>query len=186
MRYLNQGGQHDPALIQELQIGYAPGRSLRRHLTTRGYSFDLLRQFSLLNSQGSDAFYPRIVFPLRQDEPIVNLYGRSLGTAFAHRFLSGSKGGLYAWEEGTAMLRGDSGRGRGRFDYAVLWQAGSAVTWGAIKGAPEWAEPLGGDNQLSDISPSEQFWGGLPGVQFLERVGRPFFSFSHRPKSRRV
>ena len=28
-----------------------------------------------------------------------------------------------------------------RFDYAVLWQAGSAVTWGAIKGAPEWAEP---------------------------------------------
>lgn len=105
MRYLNQGGQHDPALIQELQIGYAPGRSLRRHLTTRGYSFDLLRQFSLLNSQGSDAFYPRIVFPLRQDEPIVNLYGRSLGTAFAHRFLSGSKGGLYAWE-GTQCSEG--------------------------------------------------------------------------------
>jgi hypothetical protein len=95
MRYLNQRGLHDPALIQELQIGYAPGRSLRRHLTTRGYSFDLLRQFSLLNSQGPDAFYPRIVFPLRQDEPIVNLYGRSLGTAFAHRFLPGSKGGLY-------------------------------------------------------------------------------------------
>ena len=101
MRYLNQGGQHDPALIQELQIGYAPGRSLRRHLTTRGYSFDLLRQFSLLNSQGSDAFYPRIVFPLRQDEPIVNLYGRSLGTAFAHRFLRlqgriGCLGGRYS------------------------------------------------------------------------------------------
>jgi hypothetical protein len=44
MRYLNQRGLHDPALIQELHIGYAPGRSLRRHLTTRGYSFDLLRR----------------------------------------------------------------------------------------------------------------------------------------------
>jgi hypothetical protein len=31
----------------------------------------------------------------------------------------------------------------GRFDYAVLWQAGSVVTWGAVKGAPEWAGPLG-------------------------------------------
>jgi len=26
------------------------------------------------------------------------LYGRSLGTAFAHRFLPGSKGDLVAWE----------------------------------------------------------------------------------------
>jgi hypothetical protein len=30
---------------------------------------------------------------------IVNLYGRSIGSAFAHRFLPGSKGGLYAWEK---------------------------------------------------------------------------------------
>jgi hypothetical protein len=136
MRYLSQRGLHDPALIQELQIGYAPGRSLRRHLTTRGYSFDLLRQFSLLNSQGSDAFYPRIVFPLRQDEPIVNLYYRSLGTAFAHRFLPGSKGGLYAWEEGTAMLRGDSGRGRGavRLCRVVAGRVGGDL--GSCQGRP--------------------------------------------------
>ena len=37
-------GLQDPALIRELEIGYAPGGSLRRHLTAQGYSFDLLRQ----------------------------------------------------------------------------------------------------------------------------------------------
>lgn len=122
MRYLNQRGLQDPALIKELQIGYAPGGSLRRHLTAQGYAFDLLRQFGLLNSQGADAFYQRIVFPLRHGEHIVNLYGRSIGTAFAHRFLPGSKGGLYAWEQvrqcSEVILV------EGLFDYAVLWQAG--------------------------------------------------------------
>ena len=44
LSYLNRRGLHDPALIRELEIGYAPGGSLRRHLTAQGYSFDLLRQ----------------------------------------------------------------------------------------------------------------------------------------------
>ncbi len=122
MCYLNQRGLRDPALIKALQIGYAPGRSLRRHLTGQGYSFDLLRQFGLLNAQSSDAFYQRVVFPLRHGEHIVNLYGRSIGTAFAHRVLPGSKGGLYAWEQvrqcSEVILV------EGLFDYAVLWQAG--------------------------------------------------------------
>ena len=97
--YLWQRGVHDPALIRELGIGYAPGGNLRRHLTAQGYSFDLLRTAGLINAQGADALYQRIVFPLRQGEHIVNLYGRSIGSAFAHRFLPGSKGGLYAWEK---------------------------------------------------------------------------------------
>jgi hypothetical protein len=63
----------------------APGGSLRRHLTALGYSFDLLRQSGLLNANGSDAFYQRIVFPLRQREQIVNLYGR--GVAWINCFL---------------------------------------------------------------------------------------------------
>ena len=96
--------------------------SLRRRLTAQGYSFDLLRQFGLLNSQGADAFYQRIVFPVRDGQHIVNLYGRSIGNAFAHRFLPGSKGGLYAWEQvqqcSQVILV------EGLFDYAVLWQAG--------------------------------------------------------------
>ncbi|MGP8224748.1 MAG: CHC2 zinc finger domain-containing protein [Terracidiphilus sp.] len=122
MFYLNQRGLHDRALIRELEIGYAPGGSLRRHLTAQGYSFDLLRQSGLLNVNGSDAFYQRIVFPLRQDEHIVNLYGRSIGAAFAHRFMPGAKGGLYAWEKvrhcSEVILV------EGLFDYAVLRQVG--------------------------------------------------------------
>jgi len=122
MRYLNRRGVHDPALIRELEIGYAPGGSLRRHLTAQGYSFDLLRQSGLLNVNGSDAFYQRIVFPLRQGEHIINIYGRSIGTAFAHRFLPGGKGGLYAWEK----VRNCSEVivVEGLFDYAALRQAG--------------------------------------------------------------
>ena len=122
LRYLNKRGLHDPILIKELEIGFAPGGSLRRHLTEQGYSFDLLRQSGLLNAHGSDAFYQRIVFPLRQGDAIVNLYGRSICAAFAHRFLPGTKGGLYAWEKvrhfSKVILV------EGLFDYAVLRQAG--------------------------------------------------------------
>jgi DNA primase len=121
-RYLRQRGLHDPALFDELGIGYAPGGSLRRHLTARGHSFDLLRQVGLLNVNGSDAFYQRIIFPLRQSGRLMNLYGRSIGAAFAHRFLPGTKGGLYAWEKvrnyPKVILV------EGLFDFAVLRQAG--------------------------------------------------------------
>jgi DNA primase catalytic core len=120
--YLKQRGLHDPVLIKELRIGYAPGGSLRRHLTAQGYSFDRLERLGLLNSQGHDAFYRRVIFPCCQGGRVVNLYGRSLTAAFAHRFLSGSKGGLYAWEQvkqcPEVILV------EGLFDYAVLWQAG--------------------------------------------------------------
>jgi DNA primase len=122
LRYLNKRGLHDPILIKELEIGYAPGGILRRHLTAQGYSFDLLRQSGLLNANGSDALYQRIVFPLREGEQIINLYGRSIGAAFAHRFLPGSKGCLYAWEKvrncSEVILV------EGLLDYAVLRQAG--------------------------------------------------------------
>jgi DNA primase len=120
--YLGRRGLHDRALIGELEIGYAPGGSLRRHLTAQGYAFDQLQQSGLLNANGSDAFYQRIIFPLRQNEKIVNFYGRSIGAAFAHRFLPGTKGGLYAWEKirhypEVIVVEG-------LFDYALLRQAG--------------------------------------------------------------
>jgi DNA primase len=120
--YLNKRGLQDPALTGELGVGYAPGGSLRRYLTAQSYSVDLLRQVGLINAQGADALYQRVVFPLRHGDSIVNLYGRSIGTAFAHRFLPGSKGGLYAWEKvrhcPEVILV------EGLFDYAVLRQAG--------------------------------------------------------------
>lgn len=122
LHYLRQRGLHDPATIQELRIGYAPGGSLRRHLTDQGYSCDLLRRLGLLNSQGHDAFYQRVVFPCCQGGRVINLYGRSIAAAFAHRFLLGSKGGLYAWEQ--VQQCPEVILVEGPFDYAVLWQAG--------------------------------------------------------------
>jgi len=121
LEYLRQRGLHDPALIRELSIGYAPGGVLRHHFTTQGYSSSLLRDAGLINAQGTDALYQRIVFPLRQGGHIVNLYGRSIGAAFAHRFLPGSKGGLYAWEK--VQRCSEVILVEGIFDYAALRQA---------------------------------------------------------------
>ena len=122
MRYLYRRGVHDPDLIRELGIGYAPGGTLRRYLSAQGYSFDVLRRLGLINARGADALYQRIVFPLHRDERVVNLYGRSIGSAFAHRFLPGGKGGLYAWEK----VRNCSEVivVEGLFDNAALRQAG--------------------------------------------------------------
>jgi len=121
-RYLEQRGVHAPAVLQELRIGYARGGNLRHHLTAQGSSIDLLRSLGLINRQGSDTFYRRVTFPCCQDGRTVNLYGRSLDNAFAHRFLPGSRGGLFAWESVrqffTVILV------EGLFDLAVLWQSG--------------------------------------------------------------
>jgi DNA primase len=122
LHYLKQRGLHDPALIKELRIGYAPGGSLRRHLVAQGYSCELLKRLGLLNAQGCDAFYQRTIFPCCQGGRVVNLYGRSIAAAFAHRFLPGSKGGLYAWEQ--VQQCSEVILVEGLFDYAVLWQAG--------------------------------------------------------------
>ena len=122
LRYLELRGLRDPALIKELRIGYAPGGSLRRHLVAQGYSCELLKRLGLLNAQGCDAFYQRVIFPCCQGGRVVNLYGRSIAAAFAHRFLPGSKGGLYAWEQ--VQQYSEVILVEGLFDYAVLWQAG--------------------------------------------------------------
>jgi DNA primase len=129
-RYLGQRGLHDPALIEELGIGYAPGGNLRRHLAAAGYAFDLLLDAGLINDQGRDAFCRRVIFPCRQHGQIVNLYGRSIGAAFSHRLLPRSKGGLFAWElvsEFSTVILVE-----GLFDLALLWQAGFRNTTCAI------------------------------------------------------
>jgi DNA primase len=122
LRYLEQRGLHDVALRQELRIGYAPGGCLRRHFTAVGYPLDVLRRVGLLNPLGRDTFYARVVFPCCQGERIVNLYGRSLGDAFPHRFLPGPKGGLYAWDQVQPCP--EVIVVEGLFDYVVLRQAG--------------------------------------------------------------
>ena len=52
----------------------------------------------------------------------MNLYGRSIGSAPPHRFLSRPKGDLYAWQTVSAFP--SVILVEGVFDLAVLWQAG--------------------------------------------------------------
>jgi DNA primase len=115
--YLYQRGVRSPELIEHMRIGYAPGGCLRGWLMQLGHSLPALRQAGLVSSLGPDAYVRRIVFPLEG-----NLYGRSLSAAPPHRFLPGSKGGLYAWAQ--AQSYPEVILVEGLFDYAVLWQAG--------------------------------------------------------------
>jgi DNA primase len=116
--YLQQRGLYSPELIEHMRIGYAPGGCLRGWLIRLGYPLPVLCQAGLVAASGHDTYMHRIVFPLDG-----NLYGRSLSTsAPPHRFLPGTKGGLYFWKQvrqcPEVILV------EGLFDYAVLWQAG--------------------------------------------------------------
>jgi DNA primase len=73
VQYLQKRGLCDPALIEELGIGYAPGGILRSHLADHGYSFDQLLESGLITPQGRDTFCRRVIFPLRRQGAIVNL-----------------------------------------------------------------------------------------------------------------
>jgi hypothetical protein len=98
IQYLAQRGVHDAALIEEFGLGDARGGNLRAHLQELGYPLERLLEVGLIGPQGQDAFCRRVIFPCRQQDRIVNLYGRSIGDAFPHRLLPRSKGGLFAWE----------------------------------------------------------------------------------------
>jgi len=115
--YLAQRGVQQPELIEQMRIGYAPGRCLRSWLMSLGYSLRDLQQAGVVTWEGLDTFAHRIVFPLD-----ASLYGRSIGSATPHRFLRGGKGGLYGWEKirncrQIVLVEG-------LFDWATLWQAG--------------------------------------------------------------
>ena len=131
IEYLEHRGLHDPALIEELGIGYAPGGNLRRHLAALGYSLELLLDTGLINSQGRDTFCRRVIFPCRQHGQIVNLYGRSIGAAFPAPLAAALQRRLVCLGVGqpaspTVILV------EGLFDLAVLWQAGFRNTTCAI------------------------------------------------------
>jgi DNA primase len=116
--YLHQRGIRSQSLIEHMRIGYAPGGCLRGWLTQLGHSLPALRQAGLVTGVGYDAYVHRIVFPLEG-----NLYGSSLSLAAPpHRFLPGSKGGLYAWKQ--AQSHPEVILVEGLFDYAALWEAG--------------------------------------------------------------
>lgn len=117
--YLHRRGIYDSQLLRALRIGYAPGACLRAHLSQLGYSVGQMRAAGLLDRRGRDVFYRRVVFGWEEQ-----LYGRSVDdtAALRHRFLKGSKGGLYGWgqlQAASAVILVE-----GLFDVAALRQAG--------------------------------------------------------------
>ena len=115
--YLAQRGVHQPELVEQMRIGYAPGGCLRAHLMCMGYSLGDLQQAGVVTLEGLDTMAHRLIFPLE-----ANLYGRSLGHASPHRFLPGGKGGLYDWQ--SVRNCRELVLVEGLFDWASLWQAG--------------------------------------------------------------
>jgi DNA primase len=115
--YLMQRGVRQPELVEQMRIGYAPGRCLRAWLMSLGHGLDDLQQAGFVTREGFDAFAHRIVFPLDN-----NLHGRSIGNACPHRFLPGGKGGLYGRQ--SVCNCHQIVLVEGLFDWAVLWQAG--------------------------------------------------------------
>ncbi len=118
--YLAARGIHEPAIIERMRIGYAPGACLRAHLAHLGYTRRAMADRGLVDASGRDALFRCITFPLSESE---NLYGRSLSQGpWRHRFLPGSKGGLYGL--GRTLGLAHVIVVEGLFDVAALWQAG--------------------------------------------------------------
>jgi len=118
--YLHKRGIHDPAVIGRMRIGYTPGACLRAYLEGLGYRRETLCECGLIDTRGRDVFFRCLTFPL---ERAANLYGRSIaGSICRHRFLPGSKGGLYGWAQALAFPAVVVVEGL--FDVAALWQAG--------------------------------------------------------------
>ena len=118
--YLHHRGIVDPAVIERMRIGYAPGACLRGYLLRRGYSRLTLLERGLVNLRGYDRFFRCLTFPIPEAG---NLYGRATDPSpWRHQFLRGSKGGLYGFEQArhfpTLIVV------EGLFDVAALWQAG--------------------------------------------------------------
>src|SRR5260370_37504187 len=101
--YLGARGIQDRVVIERMRIGYAPGACLRGYLERLGYSRQALLECGLTDERGRDGFFRCLTFPLQQAG---NLYGRSLSNGICrHRFLPGSKGGLYGWAQALAFPR---------------------------------------------------------------------------------
>ncbi len=143
--YLAERRIHDPAVIQRMRIGYAPGACLRGYLTRRGYSRDAMLLRGVVDLGGRDCIFRCLTFPL---EECGNLYGRSLTNGLCrHRFLPGSKGGLYGWSQALAFPRVMVVEGL--FDVAALWQAGFPNTVAALGSHLN-------DQQLAELCRAEQ------------------------------
>lgn len=134
--YLTLRGIRDRAVIERMRIGYAPGACLRGHLRGLGIPPHAIAASGLVDSRGRDRFFRCLTFPLGDSG---NLYGRAIGdTPFRHRFLPGSKGGLYGWARAAAFPRLIVVEGL--FDVMALYQAGFPNTVAVLGTHPNAAQ----------------------------------------------
>jgi DNA primase len=122
-------------VIQNSSVGWASGMPLAAacvstYCLSAANRYDELATLGLIDQQGRDSFFHRIIFPCRDQNRIVSLYGRSTRQPPPHRFLPRAKGGLVAWEtlrDAPSVILVE-----GLFDLAVLWQAGFRNTTSAL------------------------------------------------------
>ncbi len=78
-QYLQSRGFRDN-FIDSYRFGFAPGGGLRKHLSQ--YSLADLQEIGLVNHEGRDFFWNRIIIPVYgRDGEIINLVGRALDNA---------------------------------------------------------------------------------------------------------
>jgi hypothetical protein len=93
---------------------------LRQARPSQGYPLTVLVETGLISREGRDTFCRRVIFPCREQGHSLNLYGRSIGTAPAHRFLPRPKGGLFAWENVRGFARVILVEGLFQIQYSTL------------------------------------------------------------------
>ena len=162
--YLDQRGLRSSEAIEHMRIGYAPGHCLRSWLTQLGYPLSVLQQAGLINAAGHDSYIRCIVFPLES-----NLYGRSIRSSpVLHRFMPGSKGGLYLWEQVRRYPE-------------VLWWKGCSTTpcYGrpAFAMSPARCEIVSTHISLSNcaIAAGRSIWPSMPTLMVAVHVHRNRF-----------
>ena len=92
----------------------------------QGYAPDELKQAGLINPQGRDTFYQRIVFPCFDHNRVSNLYGRQHQSSGSAPLLGPPEGRPVCVEHPS--LAPSVIVVEGLFDLASLWQEGYANT----------------------------------------------------------
>jgi hypothetical protein len=76
-------------------------------LSDCGHRLHQLATVGLVNQQGRDSFFHRIIFPCEDQDRIVNLYGRSIGLPPPHRFLLTGRRGLLQDVVDSGLMYGE-------------------------------------------------------------------------------
>jgi DNA primase len=162
LAYLTKRGLKQK-LIDELEIGFAPGNTLLRDfLYAQGYDYDLIKKAGLIDFQNYDRFQSRIIFPLRDEKGrLIGFTGRSFPeTNLGPKYLNTPETaifkksqflyGLYQSKEHILVSK-KVVLVEGQFDFLLAWQnklknvvavSGSALTEDHLRKLKKYASNL--------------------------------------------